>query len=341
MVYQRRNCRNSSTSNGFRHYPNGHRQRGFDVLEAFQTKPLSPRRQQSLTTSHQFPHEGLRELGSATPSTESNHTQFLRALYHVAGADASATRDTAPAVTASLAIVAFFYAMRSCEHTTTRDPGRTKKIDMGHVVFRDARKRILTNDCLISTAEYVTIMFVDQKNGEKMGVQTQQQTGDPILCPVRQAHSLVTRIRAMVPNHSDKTPLNTLHLNGRTVSISSTYLLRLLRNTCRDYGDKKTFGFHHLDIGTHSLRSGGAMALFLHDHPVHKIMIFGRWSSDAFLAYIRPQVLEWTNNMSRDMIKHDSFLDASDTRRSHREDPRVRRPFNGPQILMPSLHLFH
>jgi hypothetical protein len=39
-------------------------------------------------------------------------------------------------------------------------------------------------------------------------------------------------------------------------------------------------------------------------------MILGRWSSDAFLVYIRPQVLEWTNNMSCDMIHLDSFFDA-------------------------------
>jgi hypothetical protein len=62
---------------------------------------------------------------------------------------------------------------------------------------------------------------------------------------------------------------------------------------------------------------------------------------DAFLVYFRPQVLEWTDSMSRDMIRHDSFLDASDTRRANREDPRTRRPFNGPTILMPRLHLYH
>ena len=30
----------------------------------------------------------------------------------------------------------------------------------------------------------------------------------------------------------------------------------------------------------------------------------GRWLLQAFLAYIRPQVIEWTNNMSRDIIRH-------------------------------------
>jgi hypothetical protein len=80
------------------------------------------------------------------------------------------------------------------------------------------------------------------------------------------------------------------------------------------------------------------MALFLHDHTVSKIMIFGRWSSDAFLVYIRPQVLEWTTNMSHDMIKHDTFIDATGT---HTEDPQTQIPFNGPSLLMPRLHLLH
>jgi hypothetical protein len=234
--------------------------------------------------------------------------------------------------------VAFFYAMRSCEHTTSRIPGRTKIIDIGHVTFRDRRKRILPFPCNVTDAEYVTITFKDQKNGKKMDVRTQQRTGDPVLCPVLRLHSLKSRIVQNVPNHTDDTTINTLQLAGRTVSISSLYLLRQLRSTCRLGGGKPAFGFTPDDIGTHSLRSGGAMALFLHDHSVPKIMIFGRWSSDAFLVYIRPQVLEWTNNMSQDMIKHDSFIDATDTQN---EDPQTRLPFNGPSLLMPRLHLLH
>jgi hypothetical protein len=53
------------------------------------------------------------------------------------------------------------------------------------------------------------------------------------------------------------------------------------------------------------------MALFMMDHSVEKIKILGRWSSDAFLAYIRPQVLEWTSTMSNDMVKVQHFKDLS------------------------------
>lgn len=44
------------------------------------------------------------------------------------------------------------------------------------------------------------------------------------------------------------------------------------------------------------------MALFLmDDSSVPKIRILGRWASETFMVYIRPQVLEWTNLLSKDM----------------------------------------
>lgn len=89
------------------------------------------------------------------------------------------------------------------------------------------------------------------------------------------------------------------------------------------------------------------MSLFLMNHPVHKVMILGRWSSDAFLVYHRPQVLEWTNQMSCDMIHMESFFDATDPRRASSTDPRTRQKlFNGGDsdrhpIKMLEMHLHH
>jgi hypothetical protein len=267
--------------------------------------------------------------------------KLLRAMYKTSGTGLPATNNTAQAAAAGLAIMAFFFAMRSCEYTTVREPGRTKTLDVAHILFRDDRKRKLTQDCDVNDTVYVTVTFVNQKNGDKMDMRTQRRIGDRVLCPVLRLHSLLSRTRATVPDYSGPTMINTVHLAGTTITITHQFLLKQIRYTCLLCGDHKVFGFRSLEIGTHSLRSGGAMALFLNDHPVHKIMIFGRWSLDAFLVYIRPQVLERTNNMSKDMIKHDSFLDASNTHRAHNEDPQVRRQFNGPSILVPRLHLFH
>ena len=69
-----------------------------------------------------------------------------------------------------------------------------------------------------------------------------------------------------------------------------------------------------------------------------------RWLSQAFLAYIWPQVIEWTNNMSRDMIRHDSYTDASGL---DMDDPAIARVpphrVNGPgnSLIIPTFHLDH
>ena len=121
-----------------------------------------------------------------------------------------------------------------------------------------------------------------------------------------------------------------MHLVTKTTRVTSTMIRNYLRSTCTILGGRTTFGFDASNFGTQSLRSGAAMSLFLMKHSVHKIMILGRWSSDAFLVYIHPQVLEWTTNMSSDLIKLDSFLDASTSRKNPPSDPRTRqRAFNG------------
>jgi hypothetical protein len=73
------------------------------------------------------------------------------------------------------------------------------------------------------------------------------------------------------------------------------------------------------------------MTLSLMDNSTARNMIIERWSSDAFLIYIRRQVLEWSNNMSNDIIHNDSFFDATDVPQADTADPRTRRslPFNG------------
>jgi hypothetical protein len=85
------------------------------------------------------------------------------------------------------------------------------------------------------------------------------------------------------------------------------------------------------------------MGLFLANHSTERIMLMGQWSSQAFLVCIRPQVIEWTNNMSSHMIRLDSFTDASGFDMTDPEIARVpARRFNVPDnSLIPALHLAH
>lgn len=104
--------------------------------------------------------------------------------------------------TADLMMAAYFFAMRACEYVSTSTPGRTRRITLSDIIFRDSSKRVIPqNDpLLLKKASYVTIIFRDQKNGRKMDRRTQSLSGDPRLCPVRGWGRAVRRILASFPD---------------------------------------------------------------------------------------------------------------------------------------------
>ena len=273
--------------------------------------------------------------------------QLLRFMYERAGCGAGELHDSESAIVAEIAIVAYFYAMRSCEITSTPNPGRTKITRLRGITFRDPSHKVLnhtTSDLL--SARRVTVTFENQKNGLKNDRRTHERTGDPVMCPVLRLASLVERVRRNVPLSGADTPVNSTYTDRTHSQVTGATLRRHLRLACTLGGGSATFGYDATEIGTRSLRSGAAMGLFLMNHPVAKIMILGRWSSEAFLDYIRPQVLEWTNQMSSDMIWNNSFFDASDDRRDNNADPRTRRAkpittADGSKKNASKLHLHH
>jgi hypothetical protein len=193
----------------------------------------------------------------------------------------------------------------------------------------------------VTLAIYITIIFVDQKSGKKMDARTQKRTGLPFLCPVLRFVSLVQRIRRMIPNATDDTPISTIMINHSVLKITSTYVRTQLRQTCCMFGGKAVFGFNAHEIGNKSIRSGAAMSLFLTNTHTDRIMILGRWASNAFLAYIRPQVLECTTNMSQSMVQIDPFFDATNDPNYNTTDTTDRStPFNGSHpVIMPRFDL--
>jgi hypothetical protein len=102
----------------------------------------------------------------------------------------------------------------------------------------------------------------------------------------------------------------------------------LLKQLCRATKaiGKEELGFSENQIGLHSARSGAAMAMYLAGIPVYIIMLIGRWSSDAFLLYIRKQVQEFSKNISQNMITNENFFTIPT---ASIEDPRIRNhPLN-------------
>jgi hypothetical protein len=133
------------------------------------------------------------------------------------------------------------------------------------------------------------------------------------MCPVLAAASLVSSLyRSGIP-HS-KIPdlkINTVIIKGSLFSIPSSMILDRIRSAIRLLGKEK-LGFTEDEVGTHSNRSGGAMGMYLAGAPVYTIMLLGRWSSDAFMRYIRKQVISMSHGVSSKMISFEEFYTVPD-----------------------------
>ena len=100
--------------------------------------------------------------------------------------------------------------------------------------------------------------------------------------------------------------INIYASRGKIRAVTSDQVRESLRVACITIGLSK-LGFTEDEVGTHSLRSGAAMAMYLAGVPVYTIMLLGRWSSNAFLLCIRKQVEQFSHNVSVCMIENQHF----------------------------------
>jgi hypothetical protein len=210
--------------------------------------------------------------------------------------------------TSQLIVGAFFFACRSCEYLQVQRPDekQTKILTIGNVAFyKDDVELQHSTPTLLSSADRVSITFVSQKNGRKNDTITQWRTDHATLCPVIQWAAIVSRIW-IYPNTTPSTPVSTVLVRNRIAHITSKHVESALRDGVVAIGEDSLRIQQH-EVGTHSIRAGAAMAMYLGGVPVFAIMMIGRWSSMAFMNYIRKQIEEFTLNVSKNMLSMQSF----------------------------------
>ena len=186
---------------------------------------------------------------------------------------------------------ALFFAMRSCEYSTTgeRNP-KTKRLRLRNITFYDeGGKRITTR---LAMAKTVKVTFKNQKNGEKMEsiVRTRKKEFtelDPVVLWAR----VVTRIQKM-EGTGPNTFVNTVCENGRLYEITAAMVrshIKAAVQVLNDRGNDTRVSPH--EVGTHSIRSSFATLLANRGVNEKKIMLHGRWKSDTFMKYIRKDVV--------------------------------------------------
>ena len=130
----------------------------------------------------------------------------------------------------------------------------------------------------------------------------------------------------------------------------------MFQHIANTVGNMEGLGFTKDEVGTHSIRSSLAMSLYLAQRPITTIMLLGRWSSDAFLLYIRRQVQEFSKGVSADMVNQENFftIPTLEDTATDRLDPRTRNShsfastisINGPNastahVKRPAMHVWH
>jgi len=109
--------------------------------------------------------------------------------------------------------------------------------------------------------------------------------------------------------------------------ITASHITKLLRESCTLHNGATKYGVAPSEISTRSIRSGAVMALAMQGrHSEKDIMMIGRWKSDTFMEYVRPQVLEWSGHTSKIMAEPISFVDLG--QRGAKKDPPTPRPNN-------------
>ncbi len=108
-----------------------------------------------------------------------------------------------------LTILAFFFAMHSCEYVKVPQQEKqcTEILCLQNLCFFKNCRLVEHNDPSLEYADCLNVTFEMQKKDEKNDMTTQMASGDITLCPVQAAAAIVCRIRSY-PGANDDNPIS-------------------------------------------------------------------------------------------------------------------------------------
>ena len=183
---------------------------------------------------------------------------------------------------------ALFFAMRSCEYTTTAaaEAKKTSLLELRDLAFFDKSRAFISQNSqsLLDNTEFVRITFRSQKNDDN-GQEVVLKRSNNLLCGVEAWCKLVTRIRSYSGTTSSTT-VNTYKVGSQFGRITSKQVVAMLRSAVTEVGPD-SIGVPLARVGTHSVRTTFALLMSLNGAQDSLIRKKGRWRSDAYLLYIR------------------------------------------------------
>ena len=221
--------------------------------------------------------------------------------------------------TADLELAAFYYLLRVGEYTskgTRNESKQTVQFRWEDVTFfkRDSHGRLKqmsrrVTDEQITTADSCTLRLTFQKMGGRVYVST--ITPMEMKCYAPCAPLLGRRIIHIRSHTSDiSTNLSAYFVNGCKHEVTDVNVRESLKfaATQLNYPENKGIPIERID--THSLRIGGANALSLAGYSDREIQKMGRWRSQTFKEYVREQLSDFSEGMSKSMKQMFNFVNV-------------------------------
>ncbi len=213
-----------------------------------------------------------------------------------------------------MTLVAFYFLLRVGEYTHHGNgQRRTQQFRLQDIRFF-TKDRAIPLEQLHQDKDQVALVALtidNQKNGRRGEVLSHHAlAGDNICCPVR---ALVLRVLDLLKDGArpdtllcafrDSPKVAWQHVRSNDILITMKRAVPLCSEYIRNYDVKK--------IGTHSLRSGGAMALYMNKRDALTIQRAGRWTSNTFLEYIHSQLDVSSKGLAQSMSKATPFLNMA------------------------------
>ena len=203
-----------------------------------------------------------------------------------------------------MCLIAFFFLLRVGEYTYTRanTKKRTRPFTIEDVTFwhhtRLLPQTLSTRD-LLTQATAATMSIKNQKSGEKyQPVHVDALRTD--LCPIK---ALIRRVKHVRTHSADRTlNISTYFVTPRAAprALDAQDINNAIKHAVTAL-ELRQHGLAASDVSSHSLRAGGAMAMYLNDVPATTIRKLGRWKSDAFLFYLHEQIAAFSSGVAEKM----------------------------------------
>ena len=187
---------------------------------------------------------------------------------------------------------ALYFAMRSCEYSTTSEKNpRTKRLRVRNMQFYNSRGLRIKKKKKFHRAHRVTITFENQKNGEKMETitRTQGRKSSQFKPVLKIWANIVTRIQSYEDTGPD-TFINVVCVDRKLREITAS-MIGLKIKACVDKIGIKRLGFTCHDVGTHLIWTSFASMLLFQQVDTKHIMLQGCWKSNSVFRYIKTDIM--------------------------------------------------